>query len=206
MSRPIPFSKMYRNYHAGKNDNLGGPHLYPMRRVSLHRHSQQSTVVMVVVVDDLEREPLRSPQNKVNPLINTLNYKFIYQGFENRSPSRSFVPSLDSALIVFLGDVTPASRRANGRPSVVMDETAIAELPRRTGSRRIPASRSRTKANPRETTTASSARTTTIPIVTTTELPRTSFTCQGKTLGGYYADPEADCQLFHICSQGRHGR
>ena len=86
-----------------------------------------------------------------------------------------------------------------------MDEAAILELPRRTGSRRIPANRSRTRANSRETTTTT-VRTTSAPIVTTTELPKTSFTCRGKTLGGYYADPEADCQLFHICSQGRHGR
>ncbi|XP_063229271.1 uncharacterized protein LOC134534716 [Bacillus rossius redtenbacheri] len=37
-------------------------------------------------------------------------------------------------------------------------------------------------------------------------LPTTSFTCKDKVPGGYYADVETDCQLFHICSQGRHGR
>jgi hypothetical protein len=37
-------------------------------------------------------------------------------------------------------------------------------------------------------------------------LPETSFTCADKIPGGYYADLEADCQLFHICSVGRHGR
>lgn len=37
-------------------------------------------------------------------------------------------------------------------------------------------------------------------------LPETSFTCADKIPGGYYADLEADCQLFHICSMGRHGK
>lgn len=31
--------------------------------------------------------------------------------------------------------------------------------------------------------------------------PETSFTCEGKVVGGYYADTEASCQLFHICVQ-----
>jgi hypothetical protein len=39
-----------------------------------------------------------------------------------------------------------------------------------------------------------------------TSLPETSFSCADKIPGGYYADLEADCQLFHICSVGRHGR
>ncbi|XP_051170517.1 probable serine/threonine-protein kinase DDB_G0282963 [Leptopilina boulardi] len=30
-------------------------------------------------------------------------------------------------------------------------------------------------------------------------MPDTSFTCQNKILGSYYADPETDCQLFHVC-------
>merc|ERR1712006_65422 len=30
------------------------------------------------------------------------------------------------------------------------------------------------------------------------ELPSTSFLCDGR-LPGYYADPEADCQMFHMC-------
>ncbi|PNF25453.1 hypothetical protein B7P43_G08462 [Cryptotermes secundus] len=37
-------------------------------------------------------------------------------------------------------------------------------------------------------------------------LPETNFSCADKIPGGYYADLEADCQLFHICSVGRHGR
>lgn len=33
------------------------------------------------------------------------------------------------------------------------------------------------------------------------EVPETSFNCDGRTEGGYYADQEADCQLFHVCVQ-----
>ena len=31
------------------------------------------------------------------------------------------------------------------------------------------------------------------------EVPETSFTCDGQVEGGYYSDPEAECQAFHIC-------
>lgn len=30
-------------------------------------------------------------------------------------------------------------------------------------------------------------------------MPQTSFSCRDKILGGYYADPETNCQMFHIC-------
>ncbi|XP_046421825.1 GATA zinc finger domain-containing protein 14-like isoform X1 [Neodiprion fabricii] len=30
-------------------------------------------------------------------------------------------------------------------------------------------------------------------------MPDTSFTCHHKIIGSYYADPETDCQLFHVC-------
>ncbi|KAJ8666822.1 hypothetical protein QAD02_008484 [Eretmocerus hayati] len=30
-------------------------------------------------------------------------------------------------------------------------------------------------------------------------MPQTSFTCRNKIVGSYYADPETDCQLFHVC-------
>ncbi|XP_042877707.1 flocculation protein FLO11-like [Penaeus japonicus] len=30
-------------------------------------------------------------------------------------------------------------------------------------------------------------------------LPKTGFDCASKQSGGYYADPEADCQVFHVC-------
>ncbi|XP_014227678.1 bromodomain-containing protein DDB_G0280777-like [Trichogramma pretiosum] len=33
-----------------------------------------------------------------------------------------------------------------------------------------------------------------------TSIPETSFTCVGKTPGGYYADVETRCQVFHVCS------
>jgi len=33
------------------------------------------------------------------------------------------------------------------------------------------------------------------------QMPDTTFTCAGKVVGGYYADPDADCQMFHVCVQ-----
>ena len=30
-------------------------------------------------------------------------------------------------------------------------------------------------------------------------LPETSFSCAGRVVGGYYADVEAGCQMFHVC-------
>ena len=33
------------------------------------------------------------------------------------------------------------------------------------------------------------------------QVPDTSFVCDGQVNGGYYADPEAECQVFHICTQ-----
>ena len=32
------------------------------------------------------------------------------------------------------------------------------------------------------------------------EAPETGFSCEGQVDGGYYADPEAECQVFHICT------
>jgi len=37
------------------------------------------------------------------------------------------------------------------------------------------------------------------------EVPQTSFLCDGQVEGGYYADPEAECQAFHICGGGLEG-
>ncbi|CAD1473679.1 unnamed protein product, partial [Heterotrigona itama] len=34
-------------------------------------------------------------------------------------------------------------------------------------------------------------------------LPETNFSCQGKVIGGYYADVEAGCQMFHVCTIGQ---
>jgi len=33
------------------------------------------------------------------------------------------------------------------------------------------------------------------------EVPETGFACEGQVPGGYYADPEAECQAFHICTE-----
>merc|ERR1712106_195805 len=38
-----------------------------------------------------------------------------------------------------------------------------------------------------------------------TEVPETSFACDGLIAGGYYADPEAECQAFHICANDGRG-
>merc|ERR1712106_236749 len=32
------------------------------------------------------------------------------------------------------------------------------------------------------------------------EVPDSAFACDGQVDGGYYADPEAECQAFHICT------
>eukprot|EP00091_Calanus_sinicus_P014782 TRINITY_DN32468_c0_g1_i1.p1 TRINITY_DN32468_c0_g1~~TRINITY_DN32468_c0_g1_i1.p1 ORF type:complete len:112 (+),score=33.27 TRINITY_DN32468_c0_g1_i1:146-481(+) len=37
------------------------------------------------------------------------------------------------------------------------------------------------------------------------EVPETSFSCAGQVEGGYYSDPEAECQAFHICGGGTAG-
>merc|ERR1719419_2243419 len=37
------------------------------------------------------------------------------------------------------------------------------------------------------------------------EVPTTGFSCSGRVEGGYYADPEADCQPFHVCSADSSG-
>lgn len=37
------------------------------------------------------------------------------------------------------------------------------------------------------------------------DAPETAFTCDGRVNGGYYADPEAQCQAFHICTDDAQG-
>merc|ERR1719245_2183226 len=37
------------------------------------------------------------------------------------------------------------------------------------------------------------------------EVPDTSFLCDGQAEGGYYADVEAECQVFHICGNDGNG-
>ncbi|XP_050429333.1 mucin-2-like [Adelges cooleyi] len=34
-------------------------------------------------------------------------------------------------------------------------------------------------------------------------LPETNFSCDGKVIGGYYADVETGCQMFHVCTIGQ---
>jgi len=36
-------------------------------------------------------------------------------------------------------------------------------------------------------------------------LPDTNFSCEGKVIGGYYADVETGCQMFHVCTIGQKG-
>ena len=37
------------------------------------------------------------------------------------------------------------------------------------------------------------------------EVPETAFSCEGQVDGGYYADDEAKCQVFHICTADGQG-
>ena len=37
------------------------------------------------------------------------------------------------------------------------------------------------------------------------EVPETSFSCDGQVDGGYYGDPQAECQVFHICTNDGQG-
>ena len=37
------------------------------------------------------------------------------------------------------------------------------------------------------------------------EVPETGFSCTGQVDGGYYADPDAQCQVFHICTTDGQG-
>merc|ERR1711892_276773 len=37
------------------------------------------------------------------------------------------------------------------------------------------------------------------------DVPETSFLCDGQVDGGYYADPEAECQAFRICANDGNG-
>jgi len=37
------------------------------------------------------------------------------------------------------------------------------------------------------------------------EVPETGFTCDGQVEGGYYADPDTECQAFHVCTADGQG-
>ena len=34
-------------------------------------------------------------------------------------------------------------------------------------------------------------------------IQNTEFNCEGKTFGGFYAEPDTDCQGYHVCLQVR---
>lgn len=38
-----------------------------------------------------------------------------------------------------------------------------------------------------------------LPAYSLQNMPKTDFSCRGKILGGYYADADTQCQMFHIC-------
>merc|ERR1739848_694349 len=37
------------------------------------------------------------------------------------------------------------------------------------------------------------------------EVPETAFSCEGQVEGGYYADPDTECQAFHVCTADGQG-
>lgn len=37
------------------------------------------------------------------------------------------------------------------------------------------------------------------PYYSLQNMPKTDFSCRDKILGGYYADADTQCQMFHIC-------
>jgi len=37
------------------------------------------------------------------------------------------------------------------------------------------------------------------------EVPETKFDCAGQVEGGYYADPDTECQAFHVCTADGNG-
>ena len=42
-----------------------------------------------------------------------------------------------------------------------------------------------------------------LQIVDASALPKSKFSCEGKVIGGYYADVESGCQMFHVCTLGQ---
>lgn len=37
------------------------------------------------------------------------------------------------------------------------------------------------------------------PAYSLQNMPKTDFSCRDKILGGYYADADTQCQMFHVC-------
>ncbi|XP_035215077.1 mucin-7-like [Stegodyphus dumicola] len=44
------------------------------------------------------------------------------------------------------------------------------------------------------------------PNINVHEIPKTSFSCDDRRVGEYYADPEANCQVYHVCIPGMHNK
>ncbi|GFQ83603.1 uncharacterized protein TNCT_726511 [Trichonephila clavata] len=44
------------------------------------------------------------------------------------------------------------------------------------------------------------------PNINVHEIPKTSFTCDDKKVGEYYADPESHCQVYHVCIPGMNNK
>ncbi|XP_054708298.1 uncharacterized protein LOC129218118 [Uloborus diversus] len=44
------------------------------------------------------------------------------------------------------------------------------------------------------------------PSINVHQIPKTSFSCVDKKVGDYYADPETNCQVYHVCIPGMHNK
>lgn len=44
------------------------------------------------------------------------------------------------------------------------------------------------------------------PNINVHQIPKTSFSCVDRKVGDYYADPEANCQVYHVCIPGMHNK
>ncbi|GIY98605.1 chitin-binding type-2 domain-containing protein [Caerostris extrusa] len=44
------------------------------------------------------------------------------------------------------------------------------------------------------------------PTYSELEFPQTRFSCKNKVHGGYYADIETDCQMYHVCHRSKDGK
>ncbi|GFT03137.1 uncharacterized protein NPIL_305381 [Nephila pilipes] len=44
------------------------------------------------------------------------------------------------------------------------------------------------------------------PNINVHEIPKTSFSCDDKKVGEYYADPESHCQVYHVCIPGMNNK
>lgn len=44
------------------------------------------------------------------------------------------------------------------------------------------------------------------PNINVHQIPKTGFSCNNRKVGEYYADPEANCQVYHVCVPGMHNK